>query len=268
MTTRHSLHSLTSAGSTALIVASVLCIMMAFCGDVSAESINRDAVSIWRRGYLEMYEAGEQLKKKNDREAFLQYRTAKKYFEEVRQKHPKFEPEMVNFRLEETKAAIAALQAKHPNDLYFRTENQIQNQVTDIQKKHSELERKYSELEKKNSELTKKNTSLEKQYQQATVEIKAGTDTAIVNRMLTAANEFNKLLKDDHADPKTVADANARYKLYVNEVKRVRDILYPKNYVIGGIVNGVWMLDAKTGKPIFIKPEEIRKRGLPAMLLN
>lgn len=261
MTTRHSLHSLTPAGSTALIVASVLCVMMAFCGDVSAENINRDAVSIWRRGYLEMYEAGEQLKKKNDREAFLQYRTALKYFEEVRKKHPKFEPEMVNFRLEETKAAIAALQAKHPNDLYFRTENQVREQVTNIQKKQAELEKKYAEL-------VKKNTSLEKQYQQATFELKAGTDSAMVNRMLTAANEFNKLLKDDHADPKTVADANARYKLYVNEVKRVRDILYPKNYVIGGTVNGVWMLDAKTGKPVFIKPEEIRKRGLPAVLLN
>ena len=298
-TTRRNLHLMTFAAPTSLLVAFVLCMMMAFCADAAAETINRKAVTVWRRGYLEMNEAKDQLKAKNDREAFHQFRTAVKYFEEVRKTYPDFEPAMVEYRLNECRESIKAIQDKHPNDLFFKTEKEVTDRYSAAEKKNAELEKqnddlakknaelekkvqkasedlaassqagaKLADAEKKNQELEKKNKALEEKVQLAAKELNANADSEIANRMLTAANEFSKLLNDDRADPKTVADANARYQLYVKEVKRIHELLYPKNYVIGGLVKGVWMIDPKTGKPVFIKPEEIRKRGLPVILLN
>ena len=243
--------SLTSGKN--MVYLALFCLLVAFCGNASAETINRKAVKVWKRGFLEMHEAAELVKEGDDREAMYQYILASKYFEEVRKNYPDFEPDMVIYRLNECYAAIEEIRARHPNDIFFAM-------------RPSELAKEKTELVAQNRELMAQNQKLKKDYNTLYNELKNSTESAMVNRMITAARQFDQLLKDDHASPTTVADANARYKLYTDQVRKLRDLLYPDNYVVGGIVNGVWMLDSHTGDPVYFKSADIEKRGLPAVL--
>ena len=255
MTNRDTMLSMASSGGLMSgVMMAVLCLMMAFCAEVSAESINRKAVSIWRRGFLEMNEAAEKLKANQDRDAYNQYCLAVAYFEEVREKYPDFEPDMVLFRLNDCNIAIEQLRQRHPNDIFF----------ANLRVRNERME----ELANENRMLQSKNKKLEEDFSYASNELRQNSENELIKRMLTAARQFDKLLDDAHGDPASSADARARFKQYAKEVQRLRDILYPQNYVVGGIVNGLWMLEPKTGEPIFIKPDDVKKRGIPAILMT